>query len=66
MRVRAFCAKAVSSFVSFLKWQTGVFFSLRMNGKVGWDKGGDEKKDCKYVGEIKNYKTKGHGTLTIP
>jgi hypothetical protein len=34
--------------------ETGVLFERRVNGKFGWYKGGDEKKDWKYVGEIKN------------
>ena len=41
-------------------------FERRVNGKFGWYKGGDEKKDWKYVGEIKNGKPNGHGTLTKP
>ena len=46
--------------------ETGVLFERRVNGKFGWYKGGDEKKDWKYVGEIKNAKPNGHGTLTKP
>ena len=46
--------------------ETGVLFERRVNGKFGWYKGGDEKKDWKYVGEIKNGKPNGHGTLTKP
>ncbi len=38
--------------------ETGVLFERRVNGKFGWYKGGDEKKDWKYVGEIKKWKTK--------
>ena len=41
-------------------------FERRVKGKFGWYKGGDEKKDWKYVGEIKNGKPNGHGTLTKP
>jgi len=33
--------------------ETGVLFEHRVNGKFGWYKGGDEKKDWKYVGGIK-------------
>ena len=46
--------------------ETGVLFERRVNGKFGWYKGGGEKKDWKYVGEIKNGKPNGHGTLTKP
>jgi len=46
--------------------ETGVLFERRVNGKFGWYKGGDEKKHWKYVGEIKNGKPNGHGTLTKP
>ena len=38
-------------------------FERRVNGKFGWYKGGDEKKDWKYVGEIKNGKPNGTGVL---
>ena len=46
--------------------ETVVLFERRVNGKFGWYKGGGEKKDWKYVGEIKNGKPNGHGTLTKP
>ncbi len=46
--------------------ETGVLFERRVDGKFGWYKGGDEKKDWKYVGEIKNGKPNGHCTLTKP
>ena len=46
--------------------ETGVLFERRVNGKFGWYKGGDEKKDWKYVGEIKNGKPNGQVTETSP
>ena len=42
--------------------ETGVLFERRVDGKFGWYMGGDEKKDWKYVGEIKNGKPNGLGT----
>ena len=42
----------------------GVLYLVNMNGEYGWNKSGDEKKDSKYVGEIKNGKPNGQGTLT--
>ena len=42
----------------------GVLFFINRNWKVGWFEDGDEKKDGKYMGEIKNGKPNGHGTHT--
>ena len=46
------------------KKKKGVLFFINRNWKVGWYEDGDEKKDGKYVGEIKNRKPNGHGTHT--
>ena len=35
-------------------------------GEWGWYKDGDEKKNYKYVGEIKNGKPNGQGKWTLP
>ena len=53
------------------KRQMGILFYRRSyngskNGKWGWYKDGDEKKNYKYVGEIKNGKPNGQGTFTLP
>jgi hypothetical protein len=37
-----------------------------VNGKWGWYKSGNEKKDGKYVGEIENGVPNGQGTFTSP
>ena len=42
----------------------GVLYSRIKDGYWGWYESGDEKKDSKYVGEIKNGKPNGQGTLT--
>ena len=47
----------------------GILFYRRnyngsKNGKWGWYKDGDKKKNYKYVGEIKNWKPNGQGTRT--
>ena len=49
------------------KWkksQMGVLFFINRDRIVGWYEDGDEKKDGKYVGEIKNRKPNGQGTHT--
>ena len=46
------------------KRQKGVLFFREGNSGFGWYEDGDEKKDGKYVGEIKNGKPNGHGTHT--
>ena len=51
------------------KRQMGILFYRRnyngsKNGKWGWYKDGDEKKNYKYVGEIKNGKPNGRGVST--
>ena len=53
------------------KRQMGILFYRRnyrgsMNGKWGWYKGGDERVNDKYVGEIKNGKPNGQGKWTLP
>ena len=44
----------------------GVLYIRKVNGKWGWYKSGDEKKDGKYVGEIENGIPDGQGTKTLP
>lgn len=46
--------------------QKGVLFLRREFGKLGWHKEGDEDKDEKFLGEIKNGKPNGIGTLSNP
>ena len=47
--------------------ETGVLYRGKVNWIFwGWVKDGDEKKDGKYFGEIKNGKPNGRGTLSIP
>jgi len=41
----------------------GVLYLVNMNGEYGWNKSGDEKKDSKYVGEIRNGNPNGQGIL---
>jgi hypothetical protein len=43
-----------------------VLFWNQANGKWGWHKYGDQKKDGKYLGEVVNGKPNGQGTLTYP
>jgi len=43
--------------------ETGVLYFKKVNGKYGWFKNGNDKKDWKYVGEIKNGKPNGTGVL---
>ena len=47
---------------SIEKRQKGVLFGRKVNRKLEWYKTGDEVKDEKYVGEIKNGKPNGQGT----
>jgi len=44
--------------------ETGVLYFKKVNGKYGWFKNGNDKKDWKYVGEIKNGKPNGTGVLS--
>ena len=47
--------------------ETGVLYHGKVNWIFwGWVKDGDEKKDGKYFGEIKNGKPNGRGTLSNP
>ena len=49
------------------KWkkrQKGVLFFINRDRIVGWYEDGDEEKDGKYFGEIKNRKPNGQGTHT--
>ena len=43
--------------------ETGVLYFKKVNGKYGWFENGNDKKDWKYVGEIKNGKPNGTGVL---
>ena len=42
----------------------GVLYFKKVNGKYGWFKNGNDKKDWKYIGEIKNGKPHGTGVLS--
>ena len=44
--------------------ETGVLYFKKVNGKFGWFENGNDKKDWKYVGEIKNRKPNGTGVLS--
>jgi hypothetical protein len=44
--------------------ETGVLYFKKVNGKFGWFESGNDKKDWKYVGEIKNGKPNGTGVLS--
>jgi hypothetical protein len=48
------------------KKRKGVLFRRYVDGKVGWYKDGNEKKNGKYVGEIENGKPNGQGIETYP
>ena len=48
------------------KKQQGILFYRVVNGKWGYFRAGDEKKDFKYLGEIVNGKPNGSGTYTSP
>jgi len=43
--------------------ERGVLYFKKVNGKYGWFKNGNDKKDWKYIGEIKNGKPNGTGVL---
>ena len=44
--------------------EAGVLYFKKVNGKYGWFKNDDDKKDWIYVGEIKNGKPNGTGVLS--
>ena len=44
--------------------EAGVLYFKKVNGKYGWFEKGNEKKDWKYIGEIKNGKPNGTGVLS--
>jgi len=44
--------------------EKGVLYFKKVNGKYGWFKNGNDKKDWKYIGEIKNGKPHGTGVLS--
>jgi len=44
--------------------ETGVLYLKKVNGKFGWFESGNDKKDWKYIGEIKNGKPNGIGVLS--
>jgi len=47
-----------------LAQETGVLFFKKVNGKYGWFENGNDKKDWKYIGEIKTGKPNGIGVLS--
>jgi len=44
--------------------EAGVLYFKKDNGKYGWFENGNDKKDWKYIGEIKNGKPNGTGVLS--
>jgi len=44
--------------------ETGVLYFKKVNGKYGWFEKGNDKKDWKYIGEIKNGRPNGTGVLS--
>jgi len=44
--------------------ETGVLYFKKVSGKFGWFENGNDKKDWKYIGEIKNGKPNGIGVLS--
>ena len=44
--------------------EAGVLYLKTVNGKYGWFENGNDKKDWKYIGEIKNGKPNGTGILS--
>ena len=44
--------------------EAGVLYFKKVNGKYGWFENGNDKKDWKYIGEIKNRKPNGTGVLS--
>jgi len=44
--------------------EAGVLYFKKVNGKYGWFKNGNDKKDWKYIGEIKNGRPNGTGVLS--
>ena len=44
--------------------ETGVLYFKKVNGKFGWFENGNDKKDWKYIGEIKKGKPNGIGVLS--
>ena len=44
--------------------EAGVLYLKKVNGKYGWFENGNDKKDWKYIGEIKNGKPNGTGVLS--
>ena len=45
--------------------ETGVLYFKKVNGKYGWFEKGNDKKDWKYIGEIKNGRPNGTGVLSF-
>ena len=44
--------------------EAGVLYLKKVNGKFGWFENGNDKKDWKYIGEIKKGKPNGTGVLS--
>jgi len=49
--------------IKLIAHETGVLYLKKVNGKFGWFENGNDKKDWKYIGEIKNGKPDGTGVL---
>ena len=44
--------------------ETGILYLNKVNGKLGWFENSNDKKDWKYVGDIKDGKPNGIGELS--
>jgi hypothetical protein len=60
---KLFRGKKIDPVMVVGKRQKGVLFGRFVNGNYGWYKSRDGKKSGKYVGEIKNGKPNGQGTI---
>ena len=58
--------KKVKPVVVVEKSRKGVLYQRRVDGKLGWFEDGNEKNHGKWVGEIKNGKPNGQGTVYLP
>ena len=62
--VKEECERILGKTNNLQKQQRGVLFQRKVNGKWSWHQRGNEEKDLKYVGEIKNGKPEGDGIWT--
>ena len=62
--VKEECERGLGKTNNLQKQQRGVLFQRKVNGKWSWHQRGNEEKDLKYVGEIKNGKPEGDGIWT--